>query len=66
MKNKLHKAYRKAFNALRNKDYIEALEYLQTAEKEFAGNPDCRILAEACRLMLAVKSEIKSTEKELV
>jgi hypothetical protein len=66
MNNDLHTAYLKAFNALRDKDYSGALDCLETAEKEFAGNPDFRILAEACRLILAVKSEIKSAEKELV
>ncbi len=56
--------YRRALEALRDKDYQAASGFFKSAENQFADNLDFRILSEVTALLLAVKDEITEIENE--
>jgi len=66
MLNDTAKAYYRALQALREKDYRAAAGFLKTAENQFADRPELRILREATELLLAVKDEIFELENETI
>jgi hypothetical protein len=66
MLNNVDKAYFRALQALRDKDYRAAAGFLKSAENQFADKPELRILREMTELLLAVKDEIFELENETI
>ncbi|MEW5923567.1 MAG: hypothetical protein AB1746_06230 [Candidatus Zixiibacteriota bacterium] len=66
MLNDADKAYYRALQALKEKDYRAAAGFLKNAENQFAEKPEIRILSEATELLLAVKDEIYELENETI
>jgi len=64
MINRAENAYGHALEALSVRDYAIASGFLKSAEKEFAGDADFRILFESVRLLLAVKEELFELENK--
>ena len=62
MINGAQNAYGNALEALAARDFATASGFLKSAEKEFAGDADFRILSESVRLLLAVKEELFELE----
>ena len=60
------KAYYRALQALRDKDYRAAAGFLKYAENQFADIPELRILRESTELLLSVKDEIYELENETI
>lgn len=66
MLNDAEKAYYRALQALKEKDYRAAAGFLKTTENQFAERPELRILSEATELLLAAKDEIYELENETI
>ena len=60
------KAYYRALQALRDKDYRAAAGFLKYAENQFADMPELCILRESTELLLSVKDEIYELENETI
>ncbi|SYZ74502.1 hypothetical protein TRIP_C90130 [Candidatus Zixiibacteriota bacterium] len=60
------KAYFKALEALKNKDYRAASGFFKTAENQFTERLEFRILQATTALLLAVKEEIFELENSRI
>jgi len=60
------KAYYRALQALRDKDYRAAAGFLKYAENQFADMPELGILRGSTELLLSVKDEIYELENETI
>ena len=66
------KAYREALDALKRKNYSEAVESFEIAALEYGTNSEFNLLYQSTRLLLEVKKELKEIarisleEKELI
>ncbi len=65
MSNDPRKAYLRAVQSLKEKDYPATMGFLKSAEIQFADDIDFRILRETTRLLLAVKEEIFELDNNL-
>ena len=66
MLSETEKAYFKALQALKEKDYSGAAGFFRFAENQFADAPEFRILKETTELLIAVKEEIFGIENERI
>ena len=56
------KAYCRALEALRRKDYNDALSHFSDAGDAFAQNKEFNLLHETTRLLMAVKTELRGDD----
>ena len=66
MLSESEKAYSRALTALKSKDFRGAAGFFKTAEIQFAGSEEFRILFESTELLLAVKDEIYELENNKI
>jgi hypothetical protein len=58
------KAYCRALQALKQKDYARAADYFSEAAPDFTNNQEFVLLWETTRLLVAVKEELRTADEK--